>query len=220
MPIVVTCKHCDKSLRVQDDVAGRKIRCPACQNVFAVPAGVPPAEPASRPVRASREPAESRETSRPTRTNPERPTSRRARTSRDYIHAACESTTTIDGPEFQALADPLAKMQSTWCAECEDHFPISEFSWADTRERISDYYSRYQQQASPAMRFVASRAGMFTFAVALFFLGVPLAMILRSLWGLAGGVVGAVLAIVLHVTVLGPMVLRRVLGTEDPRQLQ
>jgi len=136
------------------------------------------------------------------------------------MHAACRSTTTIDGPEFQALADPLTKMKATWCAECEDHFPISEFAWADTRERISDYYSRYQQQASPVMRFFASRTGMFTLAGVIFFLGVPLALILRSFWGIAAGIVGAVVAIILHVVVLGPMILKRALGTDDPRKLE
>ena len=38
MPIDVVCHQCRKTLRVGDHVAGKKIRCPACQGVVAVPA--------------------------------------------------------------------------------------------------------------------------------------------------------------------------------------
>jgi hypothetical protein len=36
MPIAVTCE-CGKNLRLKDELAGRRIRCPACQAVFRVP---------------------------------------------------------------------------------------------------------------------------------------------------------------------------------------
>jgi hypothetical protein len=38
MAIIVTC-HCGKQLRVNDEFAGRHVKCPACQSVVAVPAG-------------------------------------------------------------------------------------------------------------------------------------------------------------------------------------
>jgi predicted Zn finger-like uncharacterized protein len=37
MPISVTCRGCEKRYRVQDDLAGRKIRCPKCREVIVVP---------------------------------------------------------------------------------------------------------------------------------------------------------------------------------------
>lgn len=143
------------------------------------------------------------------------------RTSREYIHRKCRGTTEIDGPEFSALADPLANMVGTYCAECEEFFPIGEFAWADTKERISDYYKRYQQQASPSQRFLASRRGMFVMS------GIAgAAGLLIGILGLKMPVIGVVLAVVavvamlaLHTLMIGPMILKQVLGTSDPRQL-
>jgi phage FluMu protein Com len=37
MPISITCTGCDKKLKVPDAAAGKKIRCPACKAVIAVP---------------------------------------------------------------------------------------------------------------------------------------------------------------------------------------
>lgn len=38
MTLTVSCPDCDKTLKVKDDAAGKKIRCPACSTVFPVPA--------------------------------------------------------------------------------------------------------------------------------------------------------------------------------------
>jgi phage FluMu protein Com len=38
MPIAVQCTECEKKFKVPDEVAGKKIRCPACKTVIAVPA--------------------------------------------------------------------------------------------------------------------------------------------------------------------------------------
>lgn len=35
MPIIVTCPSCAGQLRVSDDLIGRKVRCPACNTIFA-----------------------------------------------------------------------------------------------------------------------------------------------------------------------------------------
>ena len=39
MPIEVSCAECDKELRVKDELAGKKIKCPGCAAVIAVPNG-------------------------------------------------------------------------------------------------------------------------------------------------------------------------------------
>jgi hypothetical protein len=111
-------------------------------------------------------------------------------------------------------------MTSTYCSECEDVFPVSEFAWADTRERISDYYAHYQKQASGLQQFLASRSGMFTLAGIMLVAGLSLTLVVGVVLGLAAGIGGAIVAIVLHVMVIGPMILRQVLGTSDPRQLE
>ena len=36
--IIFSCLHCVKALRVNDELAGKMVKCPGCQNVFAVPA--------------------------------------------------------------------------------------------------------------------------------------------------------------------------------------
>ena len=37
MPITIACTGCDKKLKVPDTAAGKKVRCPACKAVVAVP---------------------------------------------------------------------------------------------------------------------------------------------------------------------------------------
>lgn len=205
MSIQVSCPGCQKSFRVKDDYAGKKIRCPACKGILDVPGGPElvvaealsemPAPPAPKGGMV------------------------RGRTERDYTHRTCGTSTTVDGPEFRALADPLARMVSTYCAHCEDHFPIDQFAWSDTQERISDYYRRYQEKASPLQNFLASRMGMFTMAGALFLLGLAAALVLGNFWLVAGAVLLAIIAIVMHVVALAPWVLKQALGTSDAREL-
>ena len=36
MPISITCQ-CGKKLKVRDTLAGKKVKCPACQHLLAVP---------------------------------------------------------------------------------------------------------------------------------------------------------------------------------------
>lgn len=110
-------------------------------------------------------------------------------------------------------------MVATYCSECDDMFPIEEFAWDDTQERISDYYARYKSQASGFQSFMASRTGMFVIAGLVFVLGLLSCLAFGAL-GLVNAIGGCIVAVVLHVTVLGPMILRQVLGTDDPTQLE
>ncbi len=50
MPIRMKCPECNKAFRVKDDLAGKKVACPGCKHVLAVPEGVP-----SEPVKAAQE---------------------------------------------------------------------------------------------------------------------------------------------------------------------
>jgi LSD1 subclass zinc finger protein len=45
MPFMLKCTNCRKSLSVPDDAAGKKVRCPACQEIIAVPAASTDAPP-------------------------------------------------------------------------------------------------------------------------------------------------------------------------------
>ncbi len=146
---------------------------------------------------------------------------RSQRTSREYVHSKCGNVTVIDGPEFAALADPLANMIATYCAECEDNFAVSEFAWTDTGERISDYYERHRRKASPTQRLLASRTGMFAMSAAagLVALVIGLAVLRMPIVALILTVVAAMAMIALHTFSIGPMILERALGTNDARQL-
>src|SRR2546423_214954 len=42
MPIPFSCPECDKQLRVKDELAGKKIKCPGCAETIAVPDDEPP----------------------------------------------------------------------------------------------------------------------------------------------------------------------------------
>ena len=47
MTIAVECPHCGKRLRVAEELAGRKGKCPQCQKTLEIPAGSPAAKPAA-----------------------------------------------------------------------------------------------------------------------------------------------------------------------------
>jgi len=54
MPIRVKCDKCRKTLSVKDHLAGKKIKCPVCQNVVVVPAAHPPKAPSPTTAPASK----------------------------------------------------------------------------------------------------------------------------------------------------------------------
>ena len=41
MPQVIRCPHCQRSMQVPDNAAGKTVRCPVCQKPFGVPAATP-----------------------------------------------------------------------------------------------------------------------------------------------------------------------------------
>jgi hypothetical protein len=58
MPIRVKCESCKKTLSVKDHLAGKKIKCPVCQNVVVVPMASPTKEPsgAKGPIAPKKDP--------------------------------------------------------------------------------------------------------------------------------------------------------------------
>jgi predicted Zn finger-like uncharacterized protein len=48
MPIQVTCPECRATLRVRDDLAGKKVKCPRCAHALAVPGDEEPEEAEER----------------------------------------------------------------------------------------------------------------------------------------------------------------------------
>ncbi len=44
MPLQLSCPSCGATLRVGDDLLGRKVRCPKCSTTFQAEGAEPPAE--------------------------------------------------------------------------------------------------------------------------------------------------------------------------------
>jgi phage FluMu protein Com len=57
--IHITCQHCSRDIRVADEHAGKKIRCPGCKEVLTLPAAPQPAKtaPAPSPIKKAAPPA-------------------------------------------------------------------------------------------------------------------------------------------------------------------
>jgi hypothetical protein len=148
--------------------------------------------------------------------------------SRPYRHRNCNEETVVSGQHFEVLSDPLSGMTRTWCNTCNDFFPLADFEWSDTSERITDYCSRHSARATRLERFLSSR--MF----------LTISLIFGFLAGAIGGFVlfrakGGVLLIVMTVFVgvigvivfgslkeffLGKLIVRRVCGVSDTRMLK
>jgi len=217
MPIEVSCQSCQKTFRVKDEYSGKKIRCPSCKGIVDVPFLV--AEMESIDVEETS--VATRQIRLPTNQAPAPPSGRvPGRKQRDYIHLRCGASTTIDGPEFRAMADPLAGMVATYCAQCGDVFSIDQFVWSDTREAISDYYLRYQSMGSPFQNFLASRTGMYVLAAIPFAIAMIGFLIWRNNWFIFTGLLLAIITIALHTVFLGPAILKQILGTGDARELR
>ena len=147
---------------------------------------------------------------------------------RVYTHHDCSTETIVGGEAFQAISDPLSDMQRTWCESCMDYFPLSEFAWSDTGEKITDYYARHAAGASGLQRFLCSRVFLLISVAFGLLVGVVIAVIgfrderwtILLLMIFTFAVIGVVLFGSLKEFVLGPFIVRRVCGVSDTRMLR
>lgn len=148
--------------------------------------------------------------------------------SRTYRHQKCNGETVVSGQAFEALSDPLSDMSRTWCSTCNAFFPLSDYAWADTGERITDYYSRHSARASGVERFLCSRAFLVISAVIGFLVGAIAGFIgfRNSGWTVMlfmtvfVGVIGVVVFASVKEFLLGKLIVRRVCGVRDTRMLK
>jgi hypothetical protein len=141
MPIRVKCDNCKKTLSVKDHLAGKKIKCPVCQNVVVVPAAQPPkapspsAAPASKPTlpAGAKKPAASAKPAATTIPAPERvksngtpaPEPEMIELPPENIEAEAASAF-ADEPAAPAAEDATPKtidFKCTWCEE-DLHLPV------------------------------------------------------------------------------------------------
>jgi hypothetical protein len=146
--------------------------------------------------------------------------------SRVYRHLQCGTETVISGDAFEVASNPLSDMTRTWCNQCNAFFPVSDYQWSDTGEKISDYYARHSAPASQVERFLCSKKFMIVCAITGFILGAVAGYFLfrnQALWlqicmvPFVGGL-GVFGACALYVA-LGKPIAMRVCGVSDTRLL-
>ncbi len=148
------------------------------------------------------------------------------RESRVYRHRECGEETIVDGMDFTFLSHIFHHPKQTYCAHCEDHFPIQEFEWADTRECIIDWYSRHAGKFKGLDRILADELFIYGVIILGILLGGGIGFFVGKMWGIwlgiGGSLVGAILVGFIGFVVgvmIKESVCRRLLGTEDFRSL-
>jgi hypothetical protein len=147
---------------------------------------------------------------------------------RIYRHHRCNEETFVDGIHYMGLSDPLSGAKTTWCAYCEEFFPLSEYVWTDTGETIAAYYARHGAKASDMDRFLCSRnfwiiiasVGLLVGAAAGYVLARHQAFLVMIVAIVVAGFVGVVVATAIKAFVIHASILRRVCGVEDTRLLE
>jgi hypothetical protein len=148
--------------------------------------------------------------------------------SRAYRHLTCGGETTVTGPPFEVITNPLACMHRTWCNDCNGYFPMDEYAWSDTDEKITDYWERHGTRATRLERLLCSKTamvllvstGLIAGAILGYFVfrqkqfGVKILMI-----PFMGGL-GAFAAAALFISVVTKFIVWRVCGVTDTRVLK
>lgn len=148
--------------------------------------------------------------------------------SRSLTHLACGGTTPVGGEDFKALADPLNVRDSAECLRCGAAFPLAEFAWTDSRERLSDYRERYLALVPTTSRYLVGGSGCLLAALLGIGFGMVAGWALVPLIGIFWGGVAAVLGIPVGLFAAAlfwggyvhPSVYRQAFGTTDPRLLR
>jgi hypothetical protein len=146
--------------------------------------------------------------------------------SRAYRHVQCGQETVISGQPFEVASNPLSDMTRTWCTTCNAFFPVTDYAWSDTGEKISDYYARHSARATALDRFLCSKRFMMICAATGFLLGAiggyvlfrNQAVLIQVLMVPFIGGLGVFAACALYLA-LGKPIVKRVCGVSDTRVL-
>jgi hypothetical protein len=147
--------------------------------------------------------------------------------SRAYRHLQCGDETLVSGQSFEVVSNPMSSMEQTQCSTCGAMFPISDFAWSDTGEKLSDYYARHTQNATPAQRFLCSKTFMVIViagaavltAAAVSWLVWDMNWLARAICFAGGLGIGAFIGMALFLNVFANPITRKVCGVNDTRLL-
>ncbi len=53
-----------------------------------------------------------------------------------YVHEVCGTVTSMGVSIAETYARDPAFYGATFCCQCKSHFPVGEFSWCDTDEKV------------------------------------------------------------------------------------
>ena len=148
--------------------------------------------------------------------------------SRTYRHIQCGADTAVSGQPFETVSNPMSSMEQTLCSSCGRMFPITEFEWTDTGEKISDYYARYTKNATSLQRFLCSKTFMVALiAVCIILTEIGIYFLVRNqnvlalVICLAGGVmIGGIIGMSVFIYGFADPIKRRVCGVSDTRTLK
>lgn len=149
-------------------------------------------------------------------------------TSRVYLHSQCGQPTVVAGQSFEVVSNPMSSMEITFCSDCGKMFPISEFSWIDTGESLSDYYARHTVSATPGQRFLCSKKVMvaiivlsaLTCAAAVYQLVAADDLVTRIVVVAGSLLIGAFIGMAIFVSGIADPIKRKVCGVSDTRLLR
>ena len=243
----VSCSNCQPSFKVNAKMSGKKAKCP-CGTVMRLSEFVPPQQPSPLeeeittaelvpPQTTVQYTAPQPSSFQQTYSSPLAPASPltataaydelQTKTSRTYSHLTCGSDTTAYDESHVYVAQVFAHPESTYCSGCQDNFPIEEFCWSNTRERLTDYYARYQSKYSnfgkmicnhlvllaPILGFVIG--GLFGLLIFCLLAGIVVGLI----FGIIGAFTCAAIAWFVQTTMM-QSIDNRLLGTHDHRELR
>ena len=147
--------------------------------------------------------------------------------SRSYRHIKCDTETEISGQPVEVMSNPLSDMTRTWCSQCEDYFPLSEYEWSDTGENVTEYYERHSASATPLQRFLCSKKFMIILASIGFILAAiggyllfqDQAMWVRIVFTPVCGGFGAFIGLAVYLSAICGPITQKVCGVKDTRVL-
>ena len=148
--------------------------------------------------------------------------------SRSYRHVKCGNDTVVSEQSFEVVSNPMSSMEQTQCSSCGAMFPISDFEWSDTGEKISDYYARHTKSATDLQRFLCSKQFMVALiAICILVTEIGIYFLLANddkfvlIFCLVGGLmIGAIIGMAICVSGFANPIKRKVCGVSDTRSLK
>jgi len=182
-----------------------------------------PPKPASGPVATS---TKSSNLKQPPIPNPAA-TGLQTDKSRTYFHIHCRQHTVVSDFDHIYVANVFDHPYETFCSTCQKHFPVADFCWSNTNERLTEYYARYQSKFSSSEKRICS--GIFPLiavvvaALGSAVIGFLVPTFLLGRFGIIGALIGGLVGAVSGVKItekISNSIRKRVLGTSDYTQLR